>query len=432
MAAPALPQPASTALFDDVSKDPFDGTYGPLLAPFDISLTDANPTPNNVCQQIAAASNQRSPLAIVLLVNRLLHVYCLPFRCDQVVGAPTVPALDGRFFAFNGKLILGQGVLVEIPAQWFNMTAQVQVPTVDNIRARLAADASPTLTLGPYAGGNPDTVAIKSREAMVLPHKYVGLFLAQPDGMPPHYYFDTILSLLEANGTSGACVALTKYCQMAITVTTGGESTLQVVQPTPPAQNVSLLTQSHLLLCHYFPTLGTQPPTNDIQPLVAHLTAYQNEQTACQNQARQEKIDKERTTVAVWLGLESFSRLLRYSQVASKDHLSPLWKALAGAPARDRLMILQGKVCGKLLSMDAVILAEEFTVDLNLVMHLTSLHWAMITPDSLETGCLRNAFLFTDSASNQQAAPVDPERGRYSVSRGCPIGPQDEVQSPWG
>ena len=63
-----------------------------------------------------------------------------------------------------------------------------------------------------------------------------------------------------------------------------------------------------------------------------------------QDQAQQEKIEKERTTVAVWLGPENFSRLLCYSQVTSEDHLSPLWKALAGAPARDRLMILQGKV----------------------------------------------------------------------------------------
>jgi hypothetical protein len=30
-------------------------------------------------------------------------------------------------------------------------------------------------------------------------------------------------------------------------------------------------------------------------------------------------------------------------------------------------------------------------------MHLTSLQWAMITPDFLKTGCLGNAFLFTDS-----------------------------------
>jgi hypothetical protein len=278
------------------------------------------------------------------------------------------------------------------------MTAQVQVPTLNNIWVQLAANASPTLTLGSYAGGNPATVAIKTRAAMVLPHKYVGLFLAQPGGIPPHYYFDTILPLMEADGTAGACIALTKYCQMAITVTAGGESTLQVVTPTPPARNATLLMQSHLLLHHYFPTLlGTQPPIHDLQPLVAHLTTYQNEQTVHQDQAQQEKIEKERTTVAVWLGPENFSRLLRYSQVASKGHLSPLWKALAGAPARDRLMILQGKVCGKLLSMDAVFLAEEFTVDLDLLTHLTSLQWAIITPESVKTGCLGNAFLFTDS-----------------------------------
>ncbi len=156
--------------------------------------------------------------------------------------------------------------------------------------------------------------------------------------------------------------------------------------------------QSHLLLCHYFPTLlGAQPPTHDLQPLVAHLAAYQNEQTICQDQAWQENIEKEHTTVAVWLGLKNVSCLLHYSQVASKDHLSPLWKALAGAPAHDWLMILQGTVRGKLLSMDVVFSAEEFTVNLNLLTHLTSLQWAMITPNSLETGCLGNAFLFTDS-----------------------------------
>jgi hypothetical protein len=36
-------------------------------------------------------------------------------------------------------------------------------------------------------------------------------------------------------------------------------------------------------------------------------------------------------------------------------------------------MILQGKVRGKLLSMDAIFLADEFTVNLNLLTHLTSL-----------------------------------------------------------
>jgi hypothetical protein len=235
----------SLALFKDVSKDPFDGTYGPLFAPFDISLTDANPTPDNVRQQIAATSNQLSPLTIALLVNGLICVYCLPFQCNQAVGAAPVPALHGKLFAFNGKLVLGQGVLVEIPAQWFNMTAQVQVSTLDNIRVRLAAHASPTLTLGPFAGGDPNTVLIRTRAAMVLPHKYVGLFLAQPNGIPPCYYFDTsILPLLEADGAAGACVALAKYCQI--------DHHCHRRRGVHPAgcRNITLLMQSHLLLHH--------------------------------------------------------------------------------------------------------------------------------------------------------------------------------------
>ncbi len=80
MAAPAPPHPAFTALFDNVSKDPFDGTYGPIFALVDISLTDANPTHDNVHQQIAAASNQCLPLTIALLVNVLICTYCFPFR----------------------------------------------------------------------------------------------------------------------------------------------------------------------------------------------------------------------------------------------------------------------------------------------------------------------------------------------------------------
>jgi hypothetical protein len=65
-------------------------------------------------------------------------------------------------------------------------------------------------------------------------------------------------------------------------------------------------------------------------------------------------------------------------------------------------MILQGKVRGELLSMDAVFLAEDFTVNLILLTHLTSLQWAIITPDSLKTSCLGNAFLFTDSNAEER------------------------------
>ena len=54
------------------------------------------------------------------------------------------------------------------------MTAQVQVPTLDNIRVHLSANATPNHTLGPYADGDANTMVIKTRLTMVLPLKYVG------------------------------------------------------------------------------------------------------------------------------------------------------------------------------------------------------------------------------------------------------------------
>jgi hypothetical protein len=55
---------------------------------------DANTTPDNVCQQIAAASNQHLPLATALIINGLICVYYLPFRRGQAVGA--APVLAGN------------------------------------------------------------------------------------------------------------------------------------------------------------------------------------------------------------------------------------------------------------------------------------------------------------------------------------------------
>ena len=83
--ANALPVPIHTAfaaLFNDASKDPFltNGSYDAFLAPFHIHTVDAKVMPEVVRQQLAAASNQRLPVAIVLLVDGHLRPYFLPSR----------------------------------------------------------------------------------------------------------------------------------------------------------------------------------------------------------------------------------------------------------------------------------------------------------------------------------------------------------------
>jgi hypothetical protein len=101
------------------------------------------------------------------------------------------------------------------------------------------------------------------------------------------------------------------------------------------------------------------------------------------------------TSVATWLGVENFARLLHYSGVQEENELAPLWAVLAKAPSKDRLGIFEGKVANKFLALGAIY--KQFTPSLFLLIQVTSLKWGMLNPNALEMGSLGNAFLFTDS-----------------------------------
>ncbi len=237
----ALPAPpvATTfsALFNDASKDPFlvDGNYDEFLSSFSIIPVGANKTPEVVRQRISTVANQRLPVALLLLVGGLLCPYFLPFRRDHAMGAATHPATDNKLFAYDGEFVQGQGCLVEIPNPWFNLTPVVMVGTVANIQAQLAADNNIQL-VGPFVARNVDSIDIRTRSITAIPNKYVGLFLSQPDGVTPRYYFQTILPVIEADGMAQTCMPLTYSCQVAITSTAGGDSVVQVVPPIAPAK----------------------------------------------------------------------------------------------------------------------------------------------------------------------------------------------------
>ncbi len=346
LALPAPPVATTFSyIFSDASKDPFlkDGNYDTFLAPFNITIAGGqNETPDVVRNLIATAANQHLPVATILLVEGKLRPYFLPFRREHAVGAPPHPATDGKLFAFDGELIHGHSPLIELPNQWFNLSPVVTVPTAANIVGQLAAD--PNLnTLGPYAIGDPDTLEIRTRSVMVIPNKYVGLFLSQPEGISPRYYFDTILPVIEADGMGPTCMPLTYFCQMAITTTmAGGVSPIQVVEPTPPGRHAPLINQAIAMLHHHLPSLVTGGGRNiELQPLVDTIVAGQQQRQAEQAQARADTQQKE--TVESWLGPENFSRLLEYCGVPVEADLPPLWPALAKANAKDRLGIFRGR-----------------------------------------------------------------------------------------
>ncbi len=68
-------------LFDDATQDPslVQRTYDAFLAPFNIVTGDGNMTPLAVRQQVAAASNQRLPVALLVMIGGQLIPLFLPF-----------------------------------------------------------------------------------------------------------------------------------------------------------------------------------------------------------------------------------------------------------------------------------------------------------------------------------------------------------------
>ena len=282
--------------------------------------------------------------------------------------------LDNRFFAYNGELVQGHGLLVELPNNVFNLVTATVVPTVVAIRTHLAAHSQGDQLFDPLAAGDPDTVLSRSRASMLLPNKYAGHFLSQPNGFMPRYYFETILPAIKADGMAAKCEPLTHFCQLAVTCSqVDGQPMVQIGAPTPTPRHVGLFSHAHTLLTYHLPSLGVPQGALGVilQPLVATLLASQQQHQDVKALAQLEKLQKESATVKSWLGWENLARLLRYAQVETKEQLPPIWKALAKTPSCDRLSILQGKVHAELIALGAVF--EQFTVSLALLTEIATI-----------------------------------------------------------
>jgi hypothetical protein len=185
------------------------------------------------------------------------------------MGVAEHPATDSKMFAFEGDLINTQGYLVKLTNDSFNLSAQMTVPTVGHVRGLLAADLQ-VVTVGPFMDDDKNTSTLRTRYLVPIPNKYTALFLAHPGGIPPCYYFDTILPVIKADGLGVACNSLTHFCLAAIRVHSAGQKlAVQVAAPRPPPWHIPLLKQLVAILSNFLMGLGwIAAPDVNLQPLI--------------------------------------------------------------------------------------------------------------------------------------------------------------------
>ena len=369
----------------------------------------ASPAPASVRAQLASAANHRHPTSILICDDTgKLRIISLIFKKQQGYGLPLDAAVDEKYFGWDSEFIMGQGTLVEVLPTTFNQTTtEVLVPTLTGVMTALAlaGDNDPNLQLGPFTAGDPETELLRTRHAVLVPSEYAGLILAHGDGMPPRAFFDEVYPLIQTEGTEVACLALTNFVRMAITISTGPNNNplVEVPRPLPAPRNVNLLTYSSQLLHHYSSTLNIGPPAPaiDLTPVLTHLNQRHATEEARFIQAAAAKAAKDDGAVQEWLGDDAFNTLLRLSGVPDAAGLAPVWKKMASGNHRGRLAVLQGHYRDQMSSLGNHHSPDTYLPNMELFQQLMTAHWTANNPDELETGSAGNLFKFGDSNTQQ-------------------------------
>ena len=124
---------------------------------------------------------------------------------------------------------------------------------------------------------------------------------------------------MQTDGNEVACLALTNFVRMAITLSTGlnNNPVVGIPHPIPAPRNVNLLTNSSKLIHHYSSILNVGPTAAaiDLTPVLNHLNQRHTTKEARFIQAAAAKASKEESAVQEWLG-DEFSSPSSGSQVS--------------------------------------------------------------------------------------------------------------------
>ena len=410
---PPLPEPTPFQAkfankFNDTSNDPTGGNPATIMSPFlyDVNNAQNNTETQQIKNKLASSGAARHLLAAIIMTGGVARVYVLPFRWDDGLTNNN-PTLSDKFFAMEGELLNNQPYTVEIDARVFSLINNtVAVSTVANLVNAYTNDATVEMT-GPHQANDAGTEPKKSRPLIALPHFLVPLFLSQPNGVSPRYFWTNVYPVITGMGMEGQCSALVEYFQIAATSQgqAGYPSVLNTTRPVPPVRNEALIQHQQSLLEYHFPQLSSnvvQQQTNQVAGVLAQMAHNQQQQY---EEGKREREAAKVTTVEKWLGKELFTKLLRLLRVSSEAELvaaCPVYLEMAKAPKSQRMRTFQTKI-------DAVWTSRgnkymTYVVATAWFQNFVNMEWGRANDDSLITGFLGNLFAFGEQDEVAQQA----------------------------
>ncbi len=384
--------------YDDATQDPFNGSYGGALEEFRVPV-QGNPvnTPAELATKVYEVADQGFPMAFLALTRSataavddpgLVTCYHRLTKFKTRMGLPATP-FDSVAFAFLGDLVQHQAPpsVVWEGTNFHVVNQLVLVPTVQMMDQFLAAVPAEPL-LGPYQNADAGTEVIKTRRTVLLPQKYVSLFI--DNSLTPRDAWVRLTAAIQANGDEVPCEVLVDWLRSSMVRASANQPWSYLAMAAPelpviatPQDNVALTNYRWSFIHRDIPNLRSTPLTQGATQIALGLGQLASEQRLARTEA-----DQRRQVEANKLPSDLFGsnviKLMRWCQVSTENQLPQVWKDLAKAPKGRQRQVLERAVNEAVESLGYQNLNLQITLAVS--KRIIGLEWVMFTDDDLGSG----------------------------------------------
>jgi hypothetical protein len=419
---PVVPLPACYRdYYQDESNDKTAGNYGTILSTFEVPGAAAL-TPNQVSEAVFASAVV-DPQAFVMLIVSANHPngrLCLFHRLQRYapqLGAPT--EFDNLGYAFFGDLTNGQAPpSVEWPVTAFHQVGvSIRVPQREVLDQLLANEPAGEL-VGPFGNEDAGTDVIRVRQAMLVPFRYVRLFLERP--LTPREAWVQVAGAIYNDGMHEACSPLLDWLRVAITRQGDGlPSRLLQEHPRVPLSLPSLVQRRWQLVINDLPALNAGATLAAGHVIASSLNALVSDNREFRNADEARREQNSARTPEKCFGRNGVLKLLRLCQVTSSTNLSDMWIQMANEPRRqDGIVAIQQAFDG--MSQSLGLFGVHIPITPDLVAKIRSVALEMSNEEDLTTGIHPFTFAYMDTSEIAEAYALAEQYKMLHDDKGAP------------
>jgi len=379
------------ARYQDASTDPYNGDYAGLMNVFDVPAQGQATGPAQLITQVADSTVAGAPTAFLLLVANpsnpaaIGRIMCFHrvTKFPARLGSPS--HWDNNFFAFSGNNSGPQVTTIAWRNDYFaqvNGGALIRIPTEQQADLEVSL-APPVDALGPYNNNDAGTETIRTRRAMVVPPKYIRLFLDAP--LSPIRAYQLLRAATTVDGTTAALLPLSVWLRAAMTLSAGNApSAVQGSGPTAPLADRDLHRFTWQSLTSDLPSVDPGTRANSgLQAVAVSLGTLVHEQRAARQDAARARDASSAPKGVETLFRTRLSKLMRLCRVNNNDDLPPVYTELANCKAKDTVQTMQDAID---FAAQDLHLGDSLVMTPALSKKILNVAWAMTSIDDIESG----------------------------------------------